>query len=358
VFHTPRKFDRLITYKSPPKPVPDLYAALSPEDASALVEMAVSAESEFSDDLGRSLAVYTDHDLSRLQSAWVQSEKFWPAIVFRGAPPSVRDRIIASLKGFDGGRERSLSVNHALCALAWIGDEVVQQVFAEWERQPPSWRKTLHVGPTRYAHQAAWNLRGNHRRNLSHPECWAISTEAETTGLGVKTFADASGTCPWCERRLINMIEIDLRDERWGFLEMAGPLFPVLACEGCTYYAEHLFARVDANGVATWHEDNVKPKFLPKPDTDFQSPWRGHRWQLVQRGPRKAVECFSDIDLSQIGGMPGWVQDTAFPKCPDCGDTMTFIAQLDNSRFKYHEGVHYAFLCTRCRVTATAYQQT
>ena len=35
-----------------------------------------------------------------------------------------------------------------------------------------------------------------------------------------------------------------------------------------------------------------------------------------------------------------------------------FVAQLDNSDFKYQEGVFYAFLCTQCRVTATSYQQT
>jgi hypothetical protein len=64
------------------------------------------------------------------------------------------------------------------------------------------------------------------------------------------------------------------------------------------------------------------------------------------------------VSISQIGGLPAWVQDSAFPKCPDCSGTMKFVAQVDNGQFPYHEGVYYAFLCASCRVTATTYQQT
>ncbi|MCX6952790.1 MAG: hypothetical protein NTV51_11580, partial [Verrucomicrobia bacterium] len=87
-------------------------------------------------------------------------------------------------------------------------------------------------------------------------------------------------------------------------------------------------------------------------------PWRQHACRLMKSPCTQSVEDISIENSSQIGGHPGWVQDSAYPKCPDCGDTMTFIGQLDNAHFKGHEGVHYALLCPSCRVTATTYQQT
>ena len=361
VLHTPRKFDQLITYAPPPKPIEQLYDALSPEQAQKLVDIALDTNgTDLSEDIARSLAILTDHDISRLQSAWVEAGEFWPAVIFRNSPAVVRDQIIRSLDSCDGGADKRLSVNHALCALAWIGDQTTQQKFAEWQRQPLSWRDSLHVGPNGYAHTAGWELHNDRRRDLFYRECWAIVSAAADAPVdaSITTFAPALGSCPWCHRPLAHLIEINLNDPRFAFLKIDVPSLAVLTCDACTCYSEHIFAHVGEMGATTWHESNTTPSYLPEDNKSLSpNPWREHSCELVRRRPMQSVEG-SPVDASQIGGLPGWVQDSAYPSCPDCGETMRFIAQLDNSRFSGYEGVYYAFLCACCRVTATGYQQT
>jgi hypothetical protein len=360
--HTRRKYDPLITYRRPPKPIEALYGSLSALQAQRLAQIALdTTDADFAKSIARSLATLTAHDITSLQAAWVETGEFSPAVIFRRAPADVRDAIIAFLERWDGNAKERLKINDALCALAWIGDCVVQEKFAQWVKQSLPWRPTLHVGPDRYAHIAGWELTAQRRRDLFHGSCWSIRT-AEPTDVAdtaVRTFEPGQGTCPWCHRPLVTLIELDLRDARLAPFMPAGPALPVLTCEVCTLFAEHVFARVDRDGKAAWHKGNSQPKTLPNENTLYgPSPWRDHRCRLVSRPAMLAVEDGGGVDPSQIGGMPTWVQDTAYPTCPDCGQTMIFIAQLDNARFRGHEGIHYAFLCAPCRVTATAYQQT
>lgn len=362
-YHTPRKFDALIDYAQPPQPIEQLYGALSGKQVSKLIDLALdTTDANLAEDIGRYLALWTDHDLSRLQAAWVEAAEFWPPVIFRGSPAAVRDDIIAWLERAGPGYDDQPGVNHALAALAWIGDEVTQRKLMAWERQPPVWRDGLHVGPASYADTAGWELRDGHRRDLFYSDCWAIATApaGAPSDTSVRTFAPSpSGACPVCQGPLIHLIELDLKDPRFAFIQIDGPVLPVLTCEECTYHMDPIFARIGPTGTATWHEANATPDVAPQRSVSENShPWRLHACQLVRRRPREAVEDGSPMNGSQIGGLPGWVQDSAYPKCPDCGETMRFIAQLDNSHFPGWEGVHYVLLCAPCHVTATGYQQT
>ncbi|MCX6951038.1 MAG: hypothetical protein NTV51_02450, partial [Verrucomicrobia bacterium] len=246
VRHTRRKFDPLVTYAPPPNSVRDMYASLSPAQAERLIDLALdTTDINLCEDLARYLATLTDHDLSRLQSAWLESGEFWPAVIFRDSPAEIRDQIIHFLDTFDAANEDSRSVNHALCALAWIGDEPTQQAFARWERQPPPWRASLYVGPNGYAHTGGWELRDGRRRDLFHRECWAVNSAPPDTAAdpGVRTFAPASGSCPWCSRPLVHMLELDLRDPRFAFVGLEVPVLAVLTCEVCAFFAENIFSR-------------------------------------------------------------------------------------------------------------------
>ena len=65
---------------------------------------------------------------------------------------------------------------------------------------------------------------------------------------------------------------------------------------------------------------------------------------------------------SHIGGYPTWVQYPQYPRCPICQLTMHFVGQLepaaDVGAPASIEGIVYAFVCTACGKTTTAYQQT
>jgi len=365
VFHTWRKPDPLIRYKPSPWTAAELYSSLSSHDLDRVARLAMegkrSGNKDLAEAVAKSLATLTNYDLSNLIEVWLDSDEFWPAVLFRGANAVVRDRVIGFLDRWQEGKNSSLEANHALSALAWIGDPTVQACFARWEGSPPPWRKQLYVGPGRYAHTGGWELDRSTRRNLVHRECVAIVPlpEVGADDPAVDTFVPASNSCPWCGRPLIKMLTIDTTDLRFSFLGWTNPRLEILTCGVCTCFSEAIFGRIESDGHSDWHPSNQRPKHLPKEEMEWDaSPWQGVSVRLESRGPMQAVEPGIGNTASQIGGHPCWVQDTAYPNCPDCGRTMTFVAQLDNDDFKHQEGCYYAFLCAPCRVTATCYQQT
>ena len=360
ILHTPKGHDPLIKYLPPPKSTEELYSRLNADQAGRLMRMAAEAmrtgSEDFAEDVGKSLATLTDFPLDSMLTAWMERNHHWPAVVFRGAGAQIRDRVIDALES------EAANANHALSALAWIGDTKVQESFRRWEANPPGWRSGLHVGPAQYAHVAGWELGASGRRNLFYDACWAVTPAAADSVRddAVKFMREVEQRCPWCKRQLVHLIEIDQTDYRFAFLGLSGERLPVLTCDACTCYGTaFMYSRVSPEGKVQLAEENKRPEWLPDDlDSWERSPWKDHPVQLQQRPAIHAVDWCMPVTISQVGGLPSWVQDTAFPKCPECSGTMMFIAQVDNGQFPYHEGVYYAFLCSACRVTATTYQQT
>lgn len=355
--HRPRAHDPLIVYKPISFRREQIYSQLNQAQLDQLVEMALEARRaghrELAEGIGISLATLTNHDLSSLLTRWQEGEP-WPAVMFRGAQPVVRDSLIRYLEE----DHDTLWANQALCALVWIGDSVVQQKLALWDQSPPAWRQRLHVTPSDYAQEAGWELRGQVRRDLTYPTC--LGVHAGKTGGPLRAFQSGPADCPWCGRKLVHLLELDLRDRRFDFLPFSGPRLPVLSCDLCTLFADNLFAKVGADGEASWHSQNTRPEHLARDPANWPtSPWQSALLSVSPRMPMQALESDGGSgSASQIGGQPNWVQDAQYPKCPDCGQSMHFLAQLDNGDFPSHEGIHYAFLCADCRVTATHYQQS
>ena len=53
----------------------------------------------------------------------------------------------------------------------------------------------------------------------------------------------------------------------------------------------------------------------------------------------------------QLGGSPTFIQEEEYPVCPDCGEIMSFYAQLDslNDDFIIADcGMIYVFICFDC----------
>ncbi|QIF04518.1 hypothetical protein [Roseimicrobium sp. ORNL1] len=353
----PRKYDELVTFAPPPISKEELFNSLDKEAAERLAFEAIAAlhdgEEDFAEDIAKHLAVLTDYRLDGLQQAWVQSANFWPPVIFRSASSAIREAITKEMVQ-DGG-----SVFHALSALAWIGDEVVVTLFEGWDRKKPAWSAELRVPPSDYSEVAGWESSGGARRNLFHDRCLAISPATELQNAApVKVFSNTPQACPWCRQGLTYMLELDLRDARFDFLGFQGPSLPVLTCHGCTCYG-HFFSKVDAHGGATVHPKIPTPGWLPDTNEAWVPPaWKDVDIVLTPRRAIQAVDWCMELKSSQVGGMPCWVQDTDYPKCLDCGVTMSFIAQLNEGDFPEHEGTYYAFLCAPCRNTATSYQQT
>ncbi len=360
ILHTPRRTDPLVNLVPPPKSVEDLYASLDSAQANRMMQLAAEAlrsgNTEFAEDIGKSLATLTDFSLDPMLETWLAENYYWPSVVFRNAGPVVRDRLLSVMSVING----TLNINHALCALAWIGDQRVCDEFLGWENSPPPWRAQLHVGPRRYAHVAGWEPTQNGRRDLYHKTCLAIQPvkAGETACELVVPLKDSSGDCPWCNLRLTSLLELNLAASEFSFLGFSGPTLPILTCEACSCFGA-AFGKVDQAGVAHWSDKNLRPNRLPGKIASWRrGPWSGVQVRLTPRRAIHAVDWCMPVTTSQIGGLPSWVQDAAYPFCPECQRTMTFIAQLDNGHFPGNEGIYYAFLCTTCRITSTTYQQT
>jgi hypothetical protein len=356
--HAPREHNPLIEYTAPPEPAGQLYAKLTRAEAERLMDIAVEAlksgNEHFADELATSLATLTDYNLDRLLRVFVQKNKFWPSIVFRNAGPEIRDSIIAAL---NSGRGHP---NHALSALAWIGDELVRTQLEIWDSTSPEWWEHLYVLPSEYSHVAGWENFAGSRRDLFYNQCFAIETvsagqPAERSAILAK---ETRGHCPWCDEKLIHLVEIDLADTRFSFLGVKAKTLPVLTCHICACYGV-VFGEVTSDGAAHWAETNARPKFLPADTSTWAKiPWEGKPIALRKRRAIEAACQYDSPAASQIGGMPMWIQDDAYPECPCCKRTMMFLAQIDQSAFPGHEGIYYAFLCAQCRITATSYQQS
>jgi hypothetical protein len=189
-------------------------------------------------------------------------------------------------------------------------------------------------------------------------------TQQDIEESPVKVFVEKEEVCPWCERNLFALLEIDLTYPEFEYLGFPGERLTIMTCDFCVCYTE-IFNEIDWDGTVSWSgineiryeepwkiaSDNFKDFTIPPydqlvlgPKTD--NPLRGAYYDLPNI-------------CSQIGGHPGWVQYADYPKCPKCNAYMKFLAQIhyDDISEGRGEGVVYAFICKDCKMVCTIYQQ-
>jgi len=125
--------------------------------------------------------------------------------------------------------------------------------------------------------------------------------------------------------------------------------------------------RIRWNDNATANTKSIKPF----------GPFREYRikFEKVAKG-KTAVPDPDRLGVrSKLGGKPNWVQQPEVPKCPDCKQAMTFIAQIDSiehdephnpnavgsasgqQQFMFGDvGMIYVFMCFWCMETRSVVQ--
>jgi len=249
-------YDELVVEKPFPHDVGEYFASLPAADIERLIELAIAllpSRDDAAEKLAVYLAAFTAADLRQLQRAWVDTERLYPGIVFRHAPPDVRDTLLELAES----EESLVGRNHALVALAWLGDDEVVDRFVSWRLNPPSWAGELYISPAEYSYEAGWELSpANRRRNLYVTASFAIvpaRSRSEWSPVAIAT--DTVGTCHWCSGPLTILLQCDISDARIAAMALPQQL---VTCAQCTAYG-HLFMRVSHSGVATWHESNRRP---------------------------------------------------------------------------------------------------
>ncbi|MGK9171971.1 DUF1963 domain-containing protein [Yokenella regensburgei] len=356
--HTPREPDPLILWTPCPVPTDVLYRRLSASERRRMAEYAetlfAAGSHEIAQEICTCLAAFTDVRLDVCLRAWLHQGEpdFYSALPFHRAPPDVRDTLLQRVEHDEKNR------NGLLIILAWIGDDVVVEQFTRWRQTPPAWCRSLHVPPHHYAHQAGWELTvEGRRRDLYFQHCFHLVKHAPAQPAVFRAVTGSGVDCPHCATPLTTLF--DVTPELIGISAgcWSGHI-RILTCECCTAY-ETVFARADAGEAPQWLTQNRCSTLAVEHATDWvKLPSEGlHLGEA--RLPLFAADQFLPTTFSQLGGHPTWIQDAEYPPCPECAQTMMFLAQISYEDLDdCAEGMLYGFICPECRTTATSYQQT
>lgn len=360
IMHKKRKYDPLIKYLPYSRSIEELYHKLSEHEDARLVAFAIDeAElgcTDYIESICLMLAAFRNADLSNLHRFMLNQHLYNPGYIFKGASEGIVNTLLNRLS--DDPENRNL----ALLGLAWTGNSLVVKKFSNWKSTPPIWAKELYIRPESYSKDAGWIVDDQkQKKNLYFDKCYSllpIKDRQKMSCLSICTISKNS--CKWCNRELTNLFEIDLENSLFDFLNISGEKLRIATCDVCSSYSDALFMEFSTQGDVQWSSFNSKPDYLP----DDSDSWdRIPENCLVMSDETRAVDYaaneFLPTTFSQIGGMPTWIQDFAYPDCPSCKKTMIFIAQISNEDiFEYGEGIYYSYICSECNITATNYQQT
>jgi hypothetical protein len=278
---------------------------------------------------------------------------------FLGADASVRDHILSML---DAGVEDDRFRVELVCGLAWIGHDVDQRRFSESSLTQQSW-ETSYWKAADSTRVARWELTDDgKRRDLDFPESYSFIPVDEASPdqipgpVAVVTYGQER--CRWCERRLLTLFDIDPTDPRMAFLGVDGTRLRL----GMGRYCSPVFLSFDFHGQIAWSEMNPQTSLDDLHRDGDEDVLSLPEKRLVLDKPRKTlVETLArywDPGLTQLGGLPEWVLDEAYPVCPQCQETMRFVAQLEPVDLVWQEDIIYAFACFTCGISTTGFQQT
>ncbi|TWT37517.1 hypothetical protein KOR34_24690 [Posidoniimonas corsicana] len=357
VIHKPRKYDPLINWIPHPTPTDELYLGLSESEQSRLTEYAkglVGTErNQEAEEICLCLSAFTSTPLDACLRRLVSYGRILPSLAFRNAPVDVRDELVERVEC------DACSRGPALLALAWIGDSTVVEHFRKWRSEKPAWGDSLFIPPEDYSREAGWELtpEGN-RRDLVFPQCHALESGASNTAEPFRAISERGDHCPWCSSKLTNLFQVELAAFGLPHTDACRDQVEVLTCEVCTAFGT-VFSSIDRNGSTVWSPRNVRPEYLPDDSDAWGRLPQGSLRVGKGRSALHSADQFLPTRFSQIGGYPTWVQDSAYPKCLECSQTMMFLAQVDRQDIEqYSEGMFFAFVCLDCLATATVYQQT
>ncbi len=284
-----------------------------------------------------------------------------PGYTFWNASPSVTEALICCLRSRNG--LWTLEIDRLLQALAWAGTENAVSLFAKLRESPPEWASLLHIPPEDYADCAGWELTASGgKRQLTLEKCYPlIANEGASDPGPVAILRESKDTCPWCGRHIVNFFEFDLRGDLLNFLPVCGGRLTIATCETCAAFSGGLFMKAGPDGGTSWYPGNERPRIVRERSANEEPWYQASKLRISpqQRLPHRSEDWLKQDLHSQIGGLPGWIGDAAYCKCPQCNKRLMFIAQLAVRDIIHPaDGMYYALMCPDCWITAIRYQQT
>lgn len=319
-----------------------------------LIDNPVESVRELGTTILKDIAGYREPPLPEsVLSTLMAREVFWPSSLYRDGGDEVADQLI-SLIGVDPD---ILHLNHLLLAIAWTRCPKAKEAFVRWATDPQDWSDMLHVPAVDYLPSAGWTLEeGEETRSLISTRCFRLTLADSPAKNRITCRTESDGRCPACEGALgwlFDFTSLDLEKQAELFSEdLSGAPRRILCCFHCACYET----------VLTKYGPDMDELWIAPIECEFEND--GSQWNTCIReiadrptSPFAASEPFALEDSSTLGGMPSWLQDAEFPRCPECRRLMRFLAQHDNGALG-EEGLYYAFFCGDCSVASVSYQQT
>lgn len=346
----------------------EVCASLNPQNAirvlEYIVDLASNKQMNTACSLAISLKMTTSLDLTPLLKIQVSNPDtgFLP-FLFKDSLPEIRDELIQRI---DENPDLYLQ------DLVWIGDTATVKQIALWKNQKPIWSEHLFCSPADYALLAGWELTAaGQRRELCSEICIpliqfdcvdagdGVNLDAAIDTSALEVVVDASSECPWCHRRLVYLFDVNATSGRLKDFTQVRNHLRFLFCEACVWPAGFIFTRMSKTGDAIWCESNSignASPLLKEPNV----PRKQLRLGRTRRNSYFACTRDSDKGISQIGGYPNWLQDSDYPTCPGCAQTMHFFGQVAYQDVDPDsEGIFYSFSCNNClEYLAVSFQTT
>lgn len=301
---------------------------------------------------------YRDAITPRIQRAALAAEVYYPCELYYHAPEDVRDGLIHALLSAEDSSEAS----ELMCCLAMQGDDRALETLLELEKYPRPWRKNLYVDPSIYAQCGGWTFdTEGQRMQLNFDTCYPMVKGEPGEESPVRMGRVREDTCPHCGGRMVDILVLDGRDERLGFLGLDG-ILTAACCPNCVGFLDGpAFSRFTLDGGV-----EVFPSRTFDGTGKMDCYVRPEEYKALTENcfilGKSSVPLFYGAaceDVNTIGGFANWVQDWEYTACPHCGKPMKYLAQIQwDTLMDGMEGTLYVEFCPDCHIVSMQHQQT
>lgn len=300
---------------------------------------------------------YRDINTEKIAETAYKNKVFFPCELYRNASSDIVKAMLELVKQDE--IDEGLAGDLLLC-LAVAGGEEVFKAFLELERHPRKWRQKLYVNPSFYATYGGWTYdkEGNFIET-NFNKCYPLikgsleEKKKSPVKIGVKT----DEKCPKCGCTIVNLMEIDGRDERLDFIGIDG-IIKAKCCPNCFTFSEGDYCRYTVNGES---------EAIVGEDTSEEEDYLGESG-IEELTSNTFVLGDKPVPLrfaadweggSSVGGFAAWIQDCEIKMCPDCGKPMKYLAQIQwDTVLDGMEGNAYIEICKDCKTMVMLHQQT
>lgn len=349
--HTRHDHDPLKNYLPYRVPTAQLYRELGHDDADRLLRAVAENTAQLAE-VARHLSCFSTVDRNRCQHMLLDLRDTYPHHVFRDANEVVVARLFKLLNEAVQLDDDRL-IDHALCGLVWTRSPRVITQLSKWAKTPPRWASLLYLAPHKYTLEAGYEIEDGRLRELTLSPAYALvaSTEQDTDTISLFEPDRHGARCPRCSGSVVTLFRSEL--STWPeHMRKAIPSH-VPTCLGCAIWGAY-FVHLSGDG---W-------SWIPEGESSAKPPVKSVesdpcRVALVRRPDAEAVDhCASDA-MSQIGGLPGWINDAMYPHCPRCDRSMLLVAQIQPNQFQESvAGIYYVHHCPECSVVGVGYEQS